>query len=212
VPKMRISKEPELRRNEIITAAQELFLTQGFEETAVSDIVKRVGVAQGLFYYYFKSKDEILDAVVEQMSVEYFDEWNRIEGDDLLNAIEKLQTIFKSMFQILAQHQKLVLYIHTESNELMHYRLGQKFINRMITLFAAIIEQGNREKLFEVDYPQETAEILVTGMGYMPSIFRLSDEPQLFTKKLQAGLGVFEKALGAAKGSLQIGQFLELGE
>ena len=45
--KTRITKEPETRKNEIIDAAGELFLTQGFDETSVSDIVARVGVAQG---------------------------------------------------------------------------------------------------------------------------------------------------------------------
>ncbi len=48
---VRISKDPEERKNEIVDAAEELFVTKGYEKTSISDIVKKVGVAQGLFYY-----------------------------------------------------------------------------------------------------------------------------------------------------------------
>ena len=61
----RVTKDPEERKKEIMMAAFQLFATKGFQETAVSDIVKKVGVAQGLFYYYFKSKEEVLEAVME---------------------------------------------------------------------------------------------------------------------------------------------------
>ncbi|GIO30333.1 MULTISPECIES: TetR/AcrR family transcriptional regulator [Paenibacillus] len=53
----RITKNPKERRNEILNAAMELFNTKGFEQTSVSDIVKKIGVAQGTFYYYFQSKE-----------------------------------------------------------------------------------------------------------------------------------------------------------
>ena len=43
-------KDPETRRSELINAAEELFLANGYEETAVSDIVRKIGVAQGTFY------------------------------------------------------------------------------------------------------------------------------------------------------------------
>jgi AcrR family transcriptional regulator len=52
---MRVTKDPEIRRKELMDAAEKLFLEHGYEETAVSDIVKKTGVAQGTFYYYFKN-------------------------------------------------------------------------------------------------------------------------------------------------------------
>jgi AcrR family transcriptional regulator len=62
---MRISKSPQERKAEIIEAALALFLENGYEGTSVSMIVSRVGVAQGLFYYYFKSKEDIFEAAME---------------------------------------------------------------------------------------------------------------------------------------------------
>ena len=67
---MRISKEPEVRRAELVKAARELFDRNGIKNTQVSQIVDKVGVAKGLFYYYFKSKDEIVNEVVKEVMSE----------------------------------------------------------------------------------------------------------------------------------------------
>lgn len=62
---MRISKTPQERKTEIINTALELFMEHGYEGTSVSMIVSRVGVAQGLFYYYFRSKEAVFEAAIE---------------------------------------------------------------------------------------------------------------------------------------------------
>lgn len=49
----------------IIEAADRLFYQQGFGHTSFSDIADSVGISRGNFYYHFKSKDEILNAVIE---------------------------------------------------------------------------------------------------------------------------------------------------
>ena len=61
---MRITKKPDERRQELIDIAEQLFIKKGYEQTAVSDIVKKAKVAQGTFYYYFKTKEEILDSII----------------------------------------------------------------------------------------------------------------------------------------------------
>jgi AcrR family transcriptional regulator len=52
-------------RQQIIEAADRLFYRQGYEHTSFSDIADAVRISRGNFYYHFKSKDEILDAVIE---------------------------------------------------------------------------------------------------------------------------------------------------
>jgi len=67
----RISKSPDERRSELVAAAQQLFHTKGYERTSVGDIVKAVGVAQGTFYYYFGSKQAILEALVAELTAQH---------------------------------------------------------------------------------------------------------------------------------------------
>ena len=53
-------------REHIVDAADRLFYERGFEATSFADIAKEVGLSRGNFYYHFKTKDEILAAVIAQ--------------------------------------------------------------------------------------------------------------------------------------------------
>ena len=62
-------KSPDLaqdRRKQILKAAVEVFAERGFHRTRVSDIARRAGVAYGLIYHYFDSKDHVLNSVFEE--------------------------------------------------------------------------------------------------------------------------------------------------
>lgn len=71
-------------REEIVKAADRLFYRQGYEHTSFSDIADAVQISRGNFYYHFKSKDEILDAVIELRQVERQEmlrQWEQEAGD-----------------------------------------------------------------------------------------------------------------------------------
>ena len=51
-------------RDQIVEAADELFYRRGYEHTSFADIADVVRISRGNFYYHFRSKDEILDAVI----------------------------------------------------------------------------------------------------------------------------------------------------
>jgi len=53
-------------REQIVAAADGLFYRQGFAHTSFADIAEAVRISRGNFYYHFKTKDEILDAVIAQ--------------------------------------------------------------------------------------------------------------------------------------------------
>ena len=65
-------------RDNIVEAADRLFYRQGYEHTSFSDIADVVRISRGNFYYHFKTKDEILDAVIEARLAEtraMLDQW-----------------------------------------------------------------------------------------------------------------------------------------
>ena len=86
---MRVTKEPEIRRAELIDAARQLFDKNGIKNTQVSQIVEKVGVAKGLFYYYFKSKDEIVNEVVDLEMSELKEASLKILADTQLTFYQK---------------------------------------------------------------------------------------------------------------------------
>ena len=92
---MRISKSPEERRAELIAAARYLFDKDGVDKTRVSDIVQRVGVAQGVFYYYFRSKDRIVEAVVDEVVAELNRNIQVILKNETTNFTKKLSELLE---------------------------------------------------------------------------------------------------------------------
>lgn len=62
----RTIKRPEVRREEILATAIALMEVQGANDTSVDDIVRRAGLSKGAFYYYFESKDLLLDTLAGQ--------------------------------------------------------------------------------------------------------------------------------------------------
>jgi len=78
-----VSKGEALRQR-IVTAADELFYRQGYENTSFSDIADDVGISRGNFYYHFKSKDEILNAVIDARIVgikSMLNDWDKKYSD-----------------------------------------------------------------------------------------------------------------------------------
>ena len=65
---MRVVKEAEERRNEILDTAERLFVEKGFDGTSTNDILNDIGIARGTLYYHFKSKEDILDAMIERLT------------------------------------------------------------------------------------------------------------------------------------------------
>ncbi|HEX8983065.1 MAG TPA: TetR family transcriptional regulator [Ktedonobacterales bacterium] len=59
-------QQAEERRNQLIDTALQLFSEHGIEATRVSDIARAAGVAQGLLYHYFPSKDALLTAIIQR--------------------------------------------------------------------------------------------------------------------------------------------------
>ena len=81
-----VKKPPEVWREEILNAARQLFISKGYEETSVSDIMAMAGGAKGMFYRWFQSKEEVMHALGNQM---FFEDnpFEAVRGRDDLNGL-----------------------------------------------------------------------------------------------------------------------------
>lgn len=194
----RVTKDPEERRNEILDAAQELFMSKGFEETAVSDIVKKVGVAQGTFYYYFETKDAVLNAVLDRFMTYITGIFEGIAENPELDALQKIQAMlnFDAIFQFASGADTLTAYVHREENIALHQRFMDKFFAALIPILAKVISQGVREGHYNTAYPVETVEILLMGLGGYFHRYYFGDQ-QVFENKKRAMEDILERLLGA---------------
>lgn len=81
------------RRKQILKAAVEVFAERGFHRTRVSDIAKRAGVAYGLIYHYFESKDAVLNAVFETNWAVFLKVLRDLQEDEALSALDRLRSV-----------------------------------------------------------------------------------------------------------------------
>lgn len=199
----RVKKDPEVRREELMDVAEELFLINGYDETPVSDIVKKAQVGQGTFYYYFKSKDEILDALADRYLEGFIASVEKLVKREDLNAAGKITAFFMGSSELGLSRKKLVTYLHEEKNALLHLKIEQKGYPLIAPFFEKIIKQGVNEGLFDNEYPYETALLVLTLMDTLFNAKQFFEKTAQEQKKtVAAAFYLMEKVLGAERGSL----------
>lgn len=85
------------KREEIAGAALELFFESGYDGTSVRSIMNRAGGEVGLFYYYFKNKDDVFDAVLDLFFARYDTDFAEIVAHGRRNPCRAMQDFFEYM-------------------------------------------------------------------------------------------------------------------
>ena len=147
---VRTRKPPEQRRKDLVDAARRTFGEKGFKATTVSEIVKEAGVAQGTFYLYFDSKEEILKAVGESVAGAILNVIRVRVDDPTLSAPEKIRAIFDLPWDVPGVEERLVSEFHGEPYRQYHDQLAGHMVTLMVPLLAEVIEQGVSEGVFRV--------------------------------------------------------------
>jgi AcrR family transcriptional regulator len=158
----RIVKDPEERRKELIDTAERLFVTNGYDQTAVSDIMNEVNLSQGAFYYYFESKEDVLVAILEK-NVAVMESALRQTADrtDLDEAV-KLNAMFNQFISVTISGKKIHNYIHQEMNATLRKKLIKiRLSSRIAQIMAAVISKGIEKGRFDVARPLETSYLLI---------------------------------------------------
>lgn len=206
----RITKDPEVRQAELMDTAEELFISLGYQQTTVSTIVKKIGVAQGTFYYYFPSKEVILEAIfarhVKNMILEVQSFY--LDHDTVL---EKLQ-LFLNLFYKLCYHDEpglICKILYKEKQGELINRLWRQMLNITTPILKHILEQGNQEGLTHVIYMDETFSFFAGIMGALleassPLEFGHEADPQIVRNKMDIAEKMIESLLGAPTGSIHL--------
>ena len=198
----RKSKVPDERKNEFIAVAEKLFLEKGYEQTTIADIVQHMEVAHGLFYYYFKSKEDIIKAITQNMFVEAETRLRSLVNNKNLDVIEKLRIFIQEMAKLKMEKLYVVTYVLDEKNTLLVHMSLKLFIANLAPLFAELIEQGVKTNVFDTPSPKHASEFLFTGMFFLFFSNNAIDSRADWFESIMAIADVWERVLGAPKGSI----------
>lgn len=201
---MRISKEHDVRRNEILDKAESLFEVKGYNKTTVNDILREVNIAKGTFYYYFKSKEEVLDAVIDRYLEIALERAEDVKKRTDLAPAEKLIQVILAL-RMGEPNSGVIEELHSPENALMHQKSIAGVVLRLTPIMKEIVNEGIATGDFTTPFPEETIKIMLAAG------FTLTDEGMFsFTQEerqrlIQALFYSFETLLGAKKGSFDIG-------
>ena len=201
--KLRVVKDAEERRNEILDAADELFSQKGFDHTSTNDILDKVGIARGTLYYHFKSKEDIMDALIKRYHDGLLGNVKMVANNKNIPVSERIICAVMAMNIRDTKGKGLIEHIHKPQNALMHQKIQTLIISDVTPVLAEIVCEGIKEGVFNTPFPYECIEMLIV---YANAIFdedsaQMTDEER--ARKIQGLIYNIERLLGAKSGSFQ---------
>ena len=174
------NKHPEETVNLIVSVAFRKFMEKGYEHTSIQDIIDNLGgMSKGAIYHHFKSKEDILMAVMDRMTAGSNRMLKDIRYRNGLSGKEKLKAIFKESIKRPVQDDIFTVAPDFHNNPKLLFSIMHDTIeNAVPNYILPIIRQGIADGSIETDYPEQLAELilLVANIWMNPMIFNSSEE------------------------------------
>lgn len=198
---MRIVKEAAIRRNEILDAAEHLFVTKGFDKTSTNDILDQVGIARGTLYYHFRSKEDILNAMIERITDTLVERAGKIVSRKDMPVLQRLTEMMLALNLDSDLGHEIMEQVHKPQNALMHQKMQEYLLAGIIPLITGLVEEGIAQGICQTDYPAEAAEMLLIYSNTMfDDLVEHSEEER--QRKIAAFIYHMERLLGMPRDSM----------
>lgn len=159
------TKEFDEKKKQILDISELLFFTKGYEVTSVNTILKELGIAKGTFYYYFDSKEEVMDSVITRIinnELKFVTE--EVINNKNMTAVEKLIAALFRRPPVFGSQKEVVEKLYNVNNALMKQRAMQNSLELSCPVYAEIIIEGNENGEFSSKHPLEDIQFLIAGM------------------------------------------------
>jgi AcrR family transcriptional regulator len=150
------------KRRVILDAAVRVFATRGYHTSRVGDIAEEAGIAHGLLYHYFSSKEQVLETVFRENWSELLAAFARIEASDE-PASEQLDGIVKVLLRSWRNAPDLVRVMVREVARSPHLQGQVDEIREGFSTIQRVIERGQAEGSFRADLDARLASWIVYG-------------------------------------------------
>lgn len=171
-----VKKPPEQWRNEILSAAKKLFLSKGYEETSIADIMEIVGGAKGMFYRFFQSKEDMMRVLGNQM---FFDHnpFEMVRERSDLNALQKIRELLR-LNQADTEREILNVQAISILKDPRILAAAVEANRRVLTpLWFELLEEGKQDGSIHTKYARELSELLpLINFWLLPSVYPASAE------------------------------------
>ena len=190
-------KPTEERRSEIVEAARTLFLSKGYEATSTVDIMKAVGIAKGTLYYHFSSKEEILDALLSDITDNMAKAAAPFGNNSELSIPDRIIGVIRAINIEGSKDEGMLEAIHLPQNTLFHQKSHTLTIEKISPIMVKIVGDGISQGFFSTKHPESAVHMALSYS--LTDIGEAGGDPE----ELAAGFVYnLERMLGAKEGSL----------
>lgn len=188
-------KKGEMRKQELIRVAYGLFVAKGYENTSVDEIIEAAGIAKGTYYYYFESKEKMLEEVIEMMLQAEKEKAAAVLNADL-SVPEKIAGIIASVHPA-REEETMNEALHRPENILMHNKIRERMLDLIVPLLSRAAEEGVKEGLFACDHIPERVRMIMILSGEL-----FDGHHAGVPAAAEVFIDVTEKILGAREGTM----------
>jgi len=212
----RVKKNHNERRVEIIQTASALFKEFGYQSTSVNQIIETMGISKGAFYHYFKSKEQLLDALVELFVDDVIKVVEPIVERKDIDAVTKFNLFYRTggLYKVENLNRIMVILhaIYDSKNILLRDKLNKRSVEVTLPYLTKIFEQGRAEGAFNLDNAESVARLVLQmaipiGEYNAKLILELKSKPENI-EALDQSFKTYQTAisrfLGVSEGLLQI--------
>jgi len=198
-------RKGERRKQELLDIAYRMFISKGYENTSVDDIIEAAGIAKGTYYYYFESKEQMLEEVIGMMIDKETGEASAILSAPV-PVPQKIVGIIASI-RPAPDEEPIEGALMRPENIIMHQKIKRRLVDKVVPLLVKVVEEGIGQGIFNCDNIPERVRMLLVLSN------ELFDEYGFTDRDVDVFIDITEKLFGAEEHSMDfIRQLINAGE
>lgn len=192
------------KRELILDATQQLLSESPTQMISVSDIAKKAGIGKGSIYYYYKSKEDILEALTERTYSYAITKGKALAESSEIDIFTKMKIIFKTCRESSRElrRQESNDFFEAQQSALLHQKFTGVLIRNLKPILADIIQQGVTEGIIHCSLPEDVAELVLIVLTIKLDNQILSATPDELQRSLNAFATILETTMGIENGKL----------
>jgi AcrR family transcriptional regulator len=160
----RVIRHPDVRRSELLEHALALFLSRGYDNASLNDIIAEAGISKGAFYHYFSSKEELLTVLAERFARQMLTELEHVLSKPGLDPLKRLNAFLAKSMKVKSDMAPTAWAVFSAlfrpENQLLYQRIASASEDLFRPALTEIICQGVKEKLFDTFDAEGVADLL----------------------------------------------------
>lgn len=192
------------RKQDLLKIAYNMFLNKGYDNTSIDDIINEAKIAKGTYYYYFKSKEETLEEVINMMINDEVASAKEILNMNI-SIPEKLVGIITSLRPKIDE-QEIKNTLNKKENIVMHEKINNRIIEEVIPLLEQVVKEGIESNIFNCSHIKERLRMLLIMSN------ELFNNGGFNLNEVEVFIDTAEKMLGAKEGTLEFIKMLIGGQ